>query len=35
MAVLSSEEVAIRRLFPDPALVPQELGAKEVRWWLK
>ena len=35
MVVLSSEEVAIRRLFPDPALVPQELGAKEVRWWLK
>jgi methylamine---glutamate N-methyltransferase subunit A len=35
MVVLSSEEVAIRRVFPDPSLVPQELGAKEVRWWLR
>ena len=33
--VLSSEEVAIRSVFADPDLVPQELGAKEVRWWLR
>ena len=35
LVVLSSEEVAIRSVFADPALVPQELGAKEVRWWLR
>ena len=35
LVVLSSEEVAIRAVFPDPGLVPQELGAKEVRWWLR
>jgi glutamate synthase domain-containing protein 1 len=35
MVVLSSEEVAIRGVFPDPELVPRELGAKEVRWWLR
>jgi hypothetical protein len=35
LVVLSSEEVAIRSLFPDPGLVPQELGAKEVRWWIR
>ena len=34
MVVLSSEEIALRRVFPDPALVPRELAAKEVRWWL-
>ena len=34
LVVLSSEEVAIRAVFTDPGLVPQELGAKEVRWWL-
>ena len=34
LVVLSSEEVAIRAVFPDDDLVPQELGAKEVRWWL-
>ena len=34
LVVLSSEEVAIRAVFPDDGLVPQELGAKEVRWWL-
>jgi len=33
--VLASEEVAIRRAFPDPGLVPRELQAKEVRWWLR
>jgi methylamine---glutamate N-methyltransferase subunit A len=33
--VLASEEISIRALFPDPALVPRELQAKEVRWWLK
>lgn len=35
LVVLSSEEVAIRSVFSDPGLVPQELGAKEVRWWLR
>ena len=35
LVVLSSEEVALRTVFPDPALVPRELGAKEVRWWLR
>jgi glutamate synthase domain-containing protein 1 len=35
LVVLSSEEVALRRVFPDPGLVPQELQAKEVRWWLR
>ena len=35
VVVLSSEEVAIRSVFADPGLVPQELGAKEVRWWLR
>ena len=33
--ILASEEISIRALFPDPALVPHELQAKEVRWWLK
>jgi methylamine---glutamate N-methyltransferase subunit A len=35
MVVLASEEISIRARFPDPALVPQELQAKEVRWWLR
>jgi len=35
MVVLASEEISIRAVFPDPALVPQELQAKEVRWWLR
>jgi glutamate synthase domain-containing protein 1 len=35
LVVLSSEEIALRAVFPDPALVPRELGAKEVRWWLR
>jgi methylamine---glutamate N-methyltransferase subunit A len=35
LVVLSSEEIAIRRVFPDPSLVPRELQAKEVRWWLR
>ncbi len=33
--VLASEEIAIRRVFADPDLVPRELQAKEVRWWLR
>lgn len=33
--VLASEEVAIRGVFPDPALVPKEMQAGEVRWWLR
>lgn len=35
LVVLSSEEVALRPVFPDPGLVPRELGAREVRWWLR
>ena len=35
MVVLASEEIAIRAVFPDPSLVPRELQAKEVRWWLR
>lgn len=35
MVVLASEEISIRASFPDPALVPRELQAKEVRWWLR
>ncbi len=33
--VLASEEISIRARFPDPELVPRELQAKEVRWWLR
>lgn len=33
--VLASEEIAIRAVFPDASLVPRELQAKEVRWWLR
>ena len=33
--VLASEEISIRHVFDDPALVPRELQAKEVRWWLR
>lgn len=35
MVVLASEEISIRALFDDPGLVPRELQAKEVRWWLR
>jgi glutamate synthase domain-containing protein 1 len=35
MVVLASEEISIRAVFPDPGLVPRELQAKEVRWWLR
>lgn len=35
MVVLASEEIAIRALFPDPAFVPREMQAREVRWWLR
>ncbi len=35
LVVLASEEISIRKVFPDPGLVPRELQAKEVRWWLK
>ncbi len=34
LVILSSEEVAIRAAFPDRRLVPAELQAREVRWWL-
>jgi glutamine phosphoribosylpyrophosphate amidotransferase len=33
--ILASEEIAIRAVFDDPRLVPHELQAKEVRWWLR
>jgi glutamate synthase domain-containing protein 1 len=35
LVVLASEECAIRAVFPEPDLVPRELQAKEVRWWLR
>jgi len=35
LVVLASEECAIRRVLRDPNLVPRELQAKEVRWWLR
>lgn len=35
MVVLASEEISIRALFDDAGLVPRELQAKEVRWWLR
>ena len=35
LVVLASEECAIRRVLRDPHLVPRELQAKEVRWWLR
>lgn len=35
LVVLASEEVAIRKVLRDPTLVPRELQAKEVRWWLR
>jgi glutamate synthase domain-containing protein 1 len=35
MVVLASEEIAIRALFRDPAFVPREMQAREVRWWLR
>ena len=35
MVVLASEEISIRAVFPDAALIPRELQAKEVRWWLR
>lgn len=35
LVVLASEEIAIRTVFDDPALVPRELQAREVRWWLR
>lgn len=35
VVVLASEEIAIRAAFPQADLVPRELQAKEVRWWLR
>ncbi len=35
LVVLASEECAIRRVLRDPQLVPRELQAREVRWWLR
>jgi methylamine---glutamate N-methyltransferase subunit A len=34
-ALIASEEVSVRRVTDDPGLVPRELGAGEVRWWLR
>jgi glutamate synthase domain-containing protein 1 len=34
IVVLASEECAIRKVLRDPRLQPQELQAKEVRWWV-
>ncbi len=33
--MLASEEISIRAISADPHLVPHELQAKEVRWWLR
>jgi glutamate synthase domain-containing protein 1 len=33
--VFASEEISIRAMFDEPTLVPRELQAKEVRWWLR
>lgn len=33
--VLASEEIAVRAVFTEPTLIPRELQAKEVRWWLR
>jgi glutamate synthase domain-containing protein 1 len=35
LVVLSSEECAVRKVFATPSLVPRELQAREVRWWLR
>ena len=35
VALIASEEVAIRAVDADTALVPRELAAGEVRWWLR
>ena len=35
LVILASEECAVRRVLRDPNLVPRELQAKEVRWWLR
>jgi glutamate synthase domain-containing protein 1 len=35
VALIASEEVAIRAVDADPGLVPRELAAGEVRWWLR
>jgi glutamate synthase domain-containing protein 1 len=35
LVVLASEECAIRKVLRDPHLVPRELQAREVRWWLR
>jgi methylamine---glutamate N-methyltransferase subunit A len=35
VALIASEEVALRRVDGSPDLVPRELGAGEVRWWLR
>ena len=35
MVLVASEEISLRQVSDDPALVPRELGAGEVRWWLR
>jgi methylamine---glutamate N-methyltransferase subunit A len=35
VALIASEEIALRRVDDSTDLVPRELGAGEVRWWLR
>ena len=35
IAMIASEEVAIRSVDGDATLEPRELAAGEVRWWLR
>jgi glutamate synthase domain-containing protein 1 len=35
MVLIASEEIALRRVSSSTHLVPRELGAGEVRWWLR
>jgi hypothetical protein len=33
--LIASEEIALRRVADSTELKPRELGAGEVRWWLR
>jgi len=35
VVLIASEEIALRRVDGSPGLMPRELGAGEVRWWLR
>jgi glutamine phosphoribosylpyrophosphate amidotransferase len=35
IVLIASEEIALRRVDESTDLVPRELGAGEVRWWLR